>query len=60
MAEVKKGRTSLTARTLTLAVGGEAPDFKLVGQTGETYSLSQFRGQRDVVVMFLVAAWTST
>ena len=60
MAEVKKGRTSLADRTLTLAVGSEAPDFKLVGQTGEAYSLSQFRGQRNVVVMFLVAAWTST
>lgn len=57
---MKKGRTSLADRTLTLAVGSEAPDFKLVGRTGETHSLSQYRGQRNVVVMFLVAAWTST
>ncbi|MCL4464919.1 MAG: redoxin domain-containing protein [Chloroflexi bacterium] len=59
MADVKKGRTSLASRTLTLAVGDEAPDFSLVAHAGETCLLSQFRGQKNVVVMFLSSAFSS-
>ncbi len=58
MAEVAKGRTSLANRTLTLEVGNEAPDFTLLSHQNEEVSLRQFRGQRNVVVQFLVMAWT--
>ena len=59
MADVPKGRTSIANRTITLAVGDEAPDFKLPSQTGEEYTLSQYRGQKNVVVMFLSSAFSS-
>ena len=60
MAEVKKGRTSLANRTLTLTIGSEAPDFTLLSHTGGEVSLRQYRGQRKVVLLFLSLAWTST
>ncbi len=59
MPEVQKGRTSIANRTLTLAVGDQAPDLRLVAHTGEEFSLSQYRGQRHVVLLFMVMAWTS-
>jgi peroxiredoxin len=59
LADVVTGRTSLANRTLTLAVGDEAPDFKLIAHSGEAYSLSQFRGQKTVVIMFLSSAFSS-
>ncbi len=58
MPEVQKGRTSIANRTLTLAVGDEAPDFRLVAHTGEEVTLSQYRGQRHVVLLFMSMAWT--
>lgn len=60
MPEVKKGRTSLANRTLTLAVGDEAPDFTLTSHTGEEVTLHQYRGERNVVLAFLALAWTGT
>ena len=46
------------------AVGQEAPDFDLpaaVGETlGERVKLSQYRGQKHVVLAFYVLDWTST
>ena len=60
MSEVKKGRTSIANRTITLKVGDEAPDFTLVSHTGEEVTLSQYRGSRYVVLLFLSAAFTAT
>jgi hypothetical protein len=37
-----------------LEVGETAPDFSLPGTTGETISLSQFRGKKLVLVEFYV------
>lgn len=58
MAEVKKGRTSIANRTLTLAVGDEAPDFRLASHALEDVTLRQYRG-RKVVLLFMSAAWTT-
>jgi hypothetical protein len=37
-----------------LEVGEKAPDFSLPGTTGEKISLSQFRGQKVVLIEFYV------
>ena len=42
-----------------LQVGDEAPDFELIDQNGETVRLSQFRGDKNVIVAFYVLAFTS-
>jgi peroxiredoxin len=44
--------------TLKVRVGEHAPDFSLPSVTGERVSLSQFQGQKHVVLSFVPAAWT--
>ena len=39
-------------------VGQEAPDFTLPATGGETITLSQYRGQKAVVLAFYVLDWT--
>lgn len=43
---------------LQLKVGNKAPDFTLKAISGETVRLSQFRGQKNVVLSFVPAAFT--
>ena len=43
---------------LKVAVGDPAPDFSLPAVSGETVSLSRYRGERNVVISFVPAAWT--
>jgi peroxiredoxin len=40
-------------------VGQQAPDFTLTNQYGESVSLSDFRGKKNVVLMFYPFAFTS-
>ena len=42
------------------AVGQEAPDFTMAATIGEQITLSQYRGQKDVVLAFYVLDWTGT
>jgi len=42
----------------SVEVGQLAPDFSLVNQYGQQVTLSQFRGAKNVVVMFYPAAFT--
>ena len=42
-----------------LAVGDKAPDFSLAGSDGKTYSLSQFKGKKAVVLAWFPKAFTS-
>ncbi|ROR03283.1 peroxiredoxin [Desulfosoma caldarium] len=44
--------------TLKVRVGDVAPDFTLPSISGEKVQLSQFRGQKHVVLSFVPAAWT--
>ncbi len=44
--------------TLKVKVGEPAPDFTLPSLSGETVSLSQFAGKKNVVITFVPAAWT--
>ncbi len=37
---------------MTLIIGDTAPDFSLINQFGETITLSDFRGKRNVVLVF--------
>ena len=41
-----------------LEVGDKAPDFSLPGSDGNTYSLSQFAGEKPVVISFFPKAFT--
>jgi len=42
----------------SLRVGDVAPDFRLPGHTGSYVRLSDFRGEKNVVVAFYPLAWT--
>lgn len=41
-----------------LNAGDPAPDFSLQGSDGETYSLSQFRGKKGVIIAWFPKAFT--
>ena len=41
-----------------LKVGDSAPDFKLRGSDGKTYTLAEFKGKKIVVLAFFPAAFT--
>ena len=43
---------------LKVKVGDPAPDFSLPSVAGETVTLSQYRGKKNVVISFVPAAWT--
>ena len=46
---------------MALKVGAEAPDFTLKCVTGEekgTFTLSDYRGKKNVVIAFYVLNWT--
>jgi peroxiredoxin len=56
---VAVGRTSVADKTQTLKVGDEAPDFELTGHRGgEKVKLSDFRGKKNVVIVFYPLDWT--
>ncbi len=56
---VAVGRTSVADRTQTLKVGDRAPDFELSGHRGtEKFRLSDWRGKRNVVLVFYPLDWT--
>ncbi len=42
-----------------LSVGDKAPDFSLAGSDGRTYTLSQFKGKKAVVLAWFPKAFTS-
>ncbi len=43
---------------LALEVGDKAPDFSLSASDGQTYTLSQFAGDKPVVIAFFPKAFT--
>ena len=43
-----------------IEVGTEAPDFKLDSQFGTEYSLAQFKGNKNVMLVFYPLDWTPT
>jgi peroxiredoxin (alkyl hydroperoxide reductase subunit C) len=43
---------------LRVSVGEPAPDFTLPSVAGEKITLSQFKGEKNVVISFVPAAWT--
>jgi len=43
---------------LKVSIGESAPDFALPSVSGEEFTLSQFRGEKNVVISFVPAAWT--
>ena len=50
--------TSVTAQQAELKVGDMAPDFYLEGSDGNHYRLSDFRGEKAVVVAWFPRAYT--
>lgn len=56
---INVGRTSVADRTSTLKVGDMAPDFELPGHRGdEKFHLSDYRGKKNVVLVFYPLDWT--
>ena len=45
---------------MTLTIGQAAPDFELKNQYGELVKLSSFKGEKNVVVLFIPFAFTGT
>ncbi|CAN2233716.1 peroxiredoxin [Candidatus Planktophila dulcis] len=45
---------------MTLTIGQAAPDFELKNQYGEMVKLSSFKGEKNVVVLFIPFAFTGT
>jgi peroxiredoxin len=43
-----------------ISVGSDAPDFKLNSQFDTEYSLSQFKGEKNVMLVFYPKDWTYT
>ena len=43
-----------------ITVGSEAPDFKLASQFDTEYTLSQFKGTKNVMLFFYPQDWTYT
>lgn len=41
-----------------LKVGDQAPNFKLAGSDGKTYSLADFKGKQPVVIAWFPKAFT--
>jgi peroxiredoxin Q/BCP len=41
-----------------VGIGDDAPDFKLVGSDGKTYSSDQFKGKKAVVIAWYPKAFT--
>lgn len=50
-------RTSALLFLWTVLLGQPAPDFTLERRTGERVKLSQFRGQKRVVLVFYRGQW---
>ena len=53
----QQARPSAAPKT-HLKAGDVAPDFSLPGTDGKTYKLSDFKGQKNVVLAFYVLAFT--
>ena len=52
------GVFTMVQTAAALEVGDQMPDFSLPASDGSTYSLSQFKGTKPVVVAFFPKAFT--
>ena len=56
---VSFGKTSVASQTQTLKVGDQAPDFELPGhRDNEKFRLSDYKGKKNVVLVFYPLDWT--
>jgi len=46
------------AAAAELGVGDDAPDFKLIGSDGKTYTNADFKGKQAMVIAFFPKAFT--
>jgi hypothetical protein len=54
------GMLGVASLAAALEIGEQAPDFTLPSTTGETISLSQFRGKKHVLLEFYVNDFGAT
>ena len=52
------GLAAAEEEVVVLKVGDAAPDFSLPGSDGQTYTLAQFKGEKEVVLAFFFKAFT--
>jgi len=52
------GNDTVQVKNAKLEVGDKAPDFRLPDHTGGYVRLSDFQGERNVVLAFYPLAWT--
>jgi peroxiredoxin (alkyl hydroperoxide reductase subunit C) len=52
------GQLKAVDSELKVKIGDPAPDFTLPSIAGDEVTLSQYRGQKNVVISFVPAAWT--
>ena len=57
-AGIASAQDGVVTKALELKVGDDAPDFKLPGSDGKTYTLAQFKGKQHVVLAFFPKAFT--
>lgn len=53
----KKQLLGVTSKGYKIAIGAEAPEFELPDQNGEMVKLSDFRGKRHLLVIFVRGDW---
>lgn len=58
MAPTAESEWNVSASSGKLGIGDDAPSFSLTGSDGATHSLSDHRGERDVVIAWFPKAFT--
>jgi peroxiredoxin len=58
LATVTQSGSTPRIRNAEVRVGDKAPDFRLADHTGGYVRLSDFQGEKNVVVAFYPLAWT--
>ncbi len=56
---ILKGRKTMASETKTLKVGDKAPDFTLRTHLGDSFTLAEHKGKKNIVMAFYPFAFTA-